>query len=230
MSDEEFRLLTTNIKQIRARTRRRRRNRLGRSVRVRSRETRALAARARVRFPILRRRSRRCRRRSRRGRFRLRTLSLPATTADGNVAEDAAFGPVAAAVLAEMAGLREVVVVVVAELGVERIATRTLQGLLMILMMVVLMRPQPPVSSATAPCREEPPPSDRVNVLHFKYIAQFSRKMNELSRKISSHSPGFELSSFRFLFTVYLLYLFIFIYIYIFSVLDRACVSEWESV
>ncbi|PON46428.1 hypothetical protein PanWU01x14_251760, partial [Parasponia andersonii] len=117
MCDEEFRVLITNIKQIRPRTRRRRRNRLGRGVRVRSRETRALAARVRVRFPILRRRSRRYRRGSRQGRFRLRTLSLPATTTDGNVPEDAALGPVAAAVLAEMAGLREVIVVVVAELG-----------------------------------------------------------------------------------------------------------------
>ncbi|WVZ21222.1 hypothetical protein V8G54_008544 [Vigna mungo] len=44
---------------------------------------------------------------------------LAATTADGDIAKDAAFGPVAAAVLAEMAWLGEVVVVVVAELGVD---------------------------------------------------------------------------------------------------------------
>lgn len=42
-------------------------------------------------------------------------LVFPASAADGDVAEGAAFGPVAAASLAEMAGLGEVVVVVVTE-------------------------------------------------------------------------------------------------------------------
>lgn len=44
---------------------------------------------------------------------------FPATATDGDVAEDATLGPVAAAVLAEMARLGKVVVVVVTELGVE---------------------------------------------------------------------------------------------------------------
>lgn len=40
---------------------------------------------------------------------------LPATAANGDVAEGAAVGPVSAAGLTEVAGLREVIVVVVAE-------------------------------------------------------------------------------------------------------------------
>lgn len=46
-------------------------------------------------------------------------LRFPGTAADGDVAEEAAFGPVPTAAFAEMARLREVVVVVVTELGVE---------------------------------------------------------------------------------------------------------------
>lgn len=49
---------------------------------------------------------------------------LAAATADGDVAERAAVGPVAAARLAEVAGLREIVVVVVAEFGVGGVAPR----------------------------------------------------------------------------------------------------------
>lgn len=49
-------------------------------------------------------------------------LVLAAAAADGDVAEGAAFGPVAAARLAEMARLREVVVVVVAKFCVGGIA------------------------------------------------------------------------------------------------------------
>ena len=75
-------------------------------------------------------------------------LGFAATAADGDVAEDAAFGPVAAAVLAEVAGLREVVVVVVAELGVHGVAARALQRLLVVLLVVV--GPQPPVSDAAS--------------------------------------------------------------------------------
>jgi len=56
---------------------------------------------------------------------------LADAAADGDVAERAAFGPVALAVLAEMAGLGEVVVVEVAELGVGRIATWAYQPLLL---------------------------------------------------------------------------------------------------
>ena len=44
--------------------------------------------------------------------------SLAAAAPDGDVAEGAAFGPVAAAALAEEPGLSEAVVVVVTELGV----------------------------------------------------------------------------------------------------------------
>ena len=51
--------------------------------------------------------------------FGLGALGFVRTAADGDIAEDAAFGPVSVAALAEMARLREVVVVVVAELGVD---------------------------------------------------------------------------------------------------------------
>ncbi|RWW88306.1 hypothetical protein BHE74_00002814 [Ensete ventricosum] len=50
--------------------------------------------------------------------------TLAGGAADGHVAERAAEGPVPAARLAEVAGLRHVVVVVVAELGVPRLAPR----------------------------------------------------------------------------------------------------------
>lgn len=53
------------------------------------------------------------------GGFGLGALGLAAAAADGDVAEDAALGPVAAAGLAEVARLGEVVVT---ELGVGRIA------------------------------------------------------------------------------------------------------------
>lgn len=58
--------------------------------------------------------------------------ALASATADGDVAKRSAFGPVAATVLAEMAGLREVVVVVVAELGVGGVAPGTLDWWLLI--------------------------------------------------------------------------------------------------
>jgi hypothetical protein len=57
----------------------------------------------------------------------LAVLAGPAT--DGDVAKRSAFGPVATTVLAEMARLREVVVVVVAEFGVGGVAPGTLQRL-----------------------------------------------------------------------------------------------------
>ena len=62
------------------------------------------------------------------GRARLGRLGaaiLAAAPADGDVPQRAAFGPVSAAALAEVAGLREAVVVVVAELCVRRSAART---------------------------------------------------------------------------------------------------------
>jgi len=59
-------------------------------------------------------------------------LGLPAAAADGDVTEGAAFGPVAAAGLAEVAGLAQAVVVVVAELCVGRVAPRALEGLLLV--------------------------------------------------------------------------------------------------
>ena len=49
---------------------------------------------------------------------------LAGAASDGDVAESATVGPVAAAGLAEVAGLGEVVVVVVTELGVEGVAAR----------------------------------------------------------------------------------------------------------
>lgn len=77
------------------------------------------------------------------GRGRRRgAFGLAAAAADGDVAEDAALGPVAAAVLAEVAGLGEVVVVVIAEFGVERIAPGAFQGG----GLVVAVWPQSPVT------------------------------------------------------------------------------------
>jgi len=56
---------------------------------------------------------------------------LAAASADGDVAEGAAVGPVAAAGLAEVARLGVVVVVVVAELGVGGVAPRAGEVLLL---------------------------------------------------------------------------------------------------
>lgn len=53
---------------------------------------------------------------------------LAAAPADGDVAEGAALGPVAAAGLAEVAGLGEAVVVVIAEFGVGGGASRAIWG------------------------------------------------------------------------------------------------------
>ena len=82
-------------------------------------------------------------------------FGFAATAADGDVAEDAAFGPVAAAVFAEVTGLGEVVVVVVAELGVEGVAARALQGLL-----ALMVGSEPPVAG------EKPPSAHGVYFLH----------------------------------------------------------------
>jgi len=65
-------------------------------------------------------------------------LVLAASTANRDVAEGATFGPVAAARLAEVARLREAVVVVVAELGVRGLAPRALERL-------IVLRAQTPV-------------------------------------------------------------------------------------
>ena len=51
---------------------------------------------------------------------------LAGAAADWDVAEGAAFGPVATACFAEVSGLREAVVVVVAEFGVGGVAARAL--------------------------------------------------------------------------------------------------------
>jgi hypothetical protein len=67
---------------------------------------------------------------SRHGGRGARALVLAAAPADGHVAERAALGPVPAAGLAEVARLREAVVVVVAELGVGGVAARAPQPLL----------------------------------------------------------------------------------------------------
>jgi len=80
-------------------------------------------------------------------------FGLAAATADGDIAKDAAFGPVAAAVLAEMAWLGEVVVVVVTELGVEGVTARALERLVVVL--VVLS--EPAVAAA-----------DGMYILHFR--------------------------------------------------------------
>ena len=57
----------------------------------------------------------------------LDALVLSASAADGDVAEGAAAGPVSLAGLAEVARLGQAVVVVVAELGVRRVAPRAPQ-------------------------------------------------------------------------------------------------------
>nr|GMC54554.1 hypothetical protein PanWU01x14_251760 [Ipomoea batatas] len=89
---------------------------------------RALATGMRIRFALLRSVGRRrSRSRSRSGGFRFRSLAFPAAAADGDVAEDAAFGPVPPAALTEVTRLREVVVIVIAKFGVERVASGALQ-------------------------------------------------------------------------------------------------------
>lgn len=102
---------------------------------------------------ILRRRRgrrRRARRRERTFGLWLGALGLPAAAADGDVAEDAAFGPVTAAAFTEVARLREVVVIVVAELRVERITTRTLQRLLIVVIIIIILVVVWPDSSVSA--------------------------------------------------------------------------------
>uniref|UniRef100_A0A0E0H4I5 Uncharacterized protein n=1 Tax=Oryza nivara TaxID=4536 RepID=A0A0E0H4I5_ORYNI len=79
----------------------------------------------------------------RRCRRRRRALVLARAAADGDVAERAALRPVTPARLAEVARLLEAVVVVVAELGVRRVAPRAVERLL-------LLRPRPPLR-ATRP-------------------------------------------------------------------------------
>ncbi|KAI8528817.1 hypothetical protein RHMOL_Rhmol12G0177300 [Rhododendron molle] len=108
------------------------------------------------------------------GGFGLGALGLAAAAADGDVAEYAALGPVAAAGLAEVAGLGEVVVVVVAELGVERVASRALQRLVV----REEVGPQTTVYSASAAAAEEPAaaPSYRMYILHLKFYDQSNRK------------------------------------------------------
>jgi len=66
------------------------------------------------------------------------SLGLAAPAADGDVAEGPAFCPVPAAGLAEVAGLGEVVVVVVAELGVGGVASRAPEVLLLLLLLLLL--------------------------------------------------------------------------------------------
>jgi len=65
-------------------------------------------------------------------------LVLAATGPDGNVAHGAAGGPVALAVLAEVARLVDVVVVEVAELGVHAVAARAWQHLVGLLQLLPL--------------------------------------------------------------------------------------------
>ena len=72
-------------------------------------------------------------------------LVLSAAAADGNVPERASFGPVPPASLAEVAGLGEAVVVVVAELGVGGFTARALEGL-------VMLGPQPPLHQGSWAC------------------------------------------------------------------------------
>ncbi|KAJ0578063.1 hypothetical protein HanIR_Chr05g0243151 [Helianthus annuus] len=71
-------------------------------------------------------------------RLRFRSLSFPAAATDGDVTEDTAFGPVPAAAFAEVTWLREVVVVVVTEFGVQRLTTWTFQSLWTMAVVVVV--------------------------------------------------------------------------------------------
>lgn len=59
-------------------------------------------------------------------------LVFPASTTDRDVAEGSAFGPIAAAGFAEVSGLGEAVVVVVAKFGVRGFASGAFQGLFML--------------------------------------------------------------------------------------------------
>lgn len=59
-------------------------------------------------------------------------LILSAATTHRNVPEGASFGPVPSAGLAKVPRLREAVVVVIAELGVGRVTSRALEGLVML--------------------------------------------------------------------------------------------------
>nr|GMC69582.1 hypothetical protein TorRG33x02_211930 [Ipomoea batatas] len=95
----------------------------------------------------------------------LGALGFPAATADGNVAEDAAFGPVAAAALAEVARLGEVIVIIIAELGIERIAAGALQ-----LRRLVVVWPQPPITSTG-----EHPSSTAANWVNILHISTTKR-------------------------------------------------------
>jgi len=85
------------------------------------------------------------------GAHRLAAAVLPAPAADGHVPEGASLGPVPAAALAEVARLAEAVVVVVAELGVGRVAARAAGRHLDV-------GPVPPVVEQ----RRRPPPRRRV--------------------------------------------------------------------
>lgn len=56
-----------------------------------------------------------------------RILVLPATSTNGNIPHGPTSSPVSLAILAEVAGLIDIVIIVVAELGVHAITTRTRQ-------------------------------------------------------------------------------------------------------
>ena len=112
--------------------------------------------------------------------LRLRPFGFPATTSDGDVTENAAFGPVTTAVFTKVSRLREVVIVVVTELCVKRVATRTLERLVMV-KDIVLMRSHPPISTSSAaadtstvkpPCTSSAAAASGhgviMNILHFQ--------------------------------------------------------------
>ncbi|KAI3416881.1 BSD domain-containing protein [Psidium guajava] len=174
--------------------RRRRGNRFGRDGGGRRCEAGALAAGVRAGFPLHRRILFRRRRRVRgygRGLGLGGALGFPAAAADGDVAEDAALGPVPPAALAEVAGLGEVVVVVVAEFGVERVAARALQRLVVlvvtVLVVVAAVRPQPPVSDGGG--SEHPTTRDRVNILHLLQPTSSSFLLLQPASSSSSSNP-----------------------------------------
>jgi len=92
-------------------------------------------------------------------------FGFTAPAADGDVAEDAALGPVAATVFAEVARLGEVVVVVVTELGVEGVAAGALEGLV-----VLVVGSEPPVRGGGAGEKPGSASSSRCPWCHGVYL------------------------------------------------------------
>ncbi|KAL2537885.1 Uncharacterized protein Fot_19276 [Forsythia ovata] len=116
--------------------------------------------------------------------FRLGPLRFPAATANWDVAENTAFSPVSPAALAEVARVRNVVIIVVTELGVRRITPWALQNLVV----HVVLQPQPLVP--TTP--KKPVPSSSTFIISRDGSKQSEQSSDGESCKLSSldHSDG----------------------------------------